>query len=204
MGYNKNSYSAVFGDLCQEIVIKFMTKEYGWTWIAGERNSKVENQGLFSVLKNFVKIRTEKEPKIEFVDTDGWNNLVLMPDELFMSENSYNLTEIKGRDRSSQNGNKDIFEKKVKIDAYSRTKREFQIPVWLIFCLSKGNGYNIYISDIDNAIENASQSYYVQRYGQDEYGNFFEKTYKTYLWKTPAGFKKLNKVLLPENYLEVE
>jgi len=202
----KGSPNALYGDKAQEIVIKYICENYGWKWLAGERNSETKNENIFSMFKNFLKITNKNDLgknigtnlMFEYIDSEGWPiyTFLILPDELFLTPNNKNkFLEIKGRNHSIQQSK--MFEKCNKIDGYSKTKRELNTPVFLVFCIEKINGYNIYSADIDEAIFLAQKStrYYLDSNRQEVYC-------PVYVWETPKGFDKINKNIIPLDYLD--
>lgn len=204
MGFDKDSENAKFGFLCQEITIDFLQREYGWEYVSGDRNGKIQNEtGFKRAIKNFLKIRTnERGQQIIFTDSDGWENSVLMPDCLFCYDDwndEYRMIEVKGRRREDDKG---LYEKKVKIDEYLVAKNTLNIPTWLIFCVEFDGTFDLYCCEIEKAISLAvvEKRYYIVD-GEDYDGlpGRFKKHYSVYLWKTPKGFEKLNKFPIVPN-----
>lgn len=93
-------------------------------------------------------------------------------------------------------------ERKRKIDSYLRARENLNIPVWLVVCIKKNNGYNLFMADINTAIENSE---IVVRFEsvRDEYGDICQgDAFYAYKWKSSKGFSILNNIPLPKNYLD--
>lgn len=198
--YKSGSDNANFGDLTQEIVIKYLREVYDWKWLAGERNSKVINEKEFSFLKNFSTVVKDSGTRLmfEYIDDEGWKtrSYILMPDELFISKSgNKEFVEVKGR-RDEKDEKKYFYEDVWKINQYSKLKREHFVPVWLTFCIKFSKGYNIYFCDVDEAISLSTNFSY--------YDKEKEKYIPCYRWNSPKGFIKLNvNGYIPLNYLEL-
>lgn len=206
--YAEGSERVLYGNYIQELVVKFLEENLEYTWVAGERNSKVMNEKEFSFLKGFSRIETTKQKGrclvFRNISDEGFENdsYILLPDELFIKNNIKEFIEVKGRN-IDKSKNKYFTVKKFNMDSYSELKRIHRVPVWIIFCLETNSGFNLFFADVDDAIELAKDVPFQEIIGYDEYGSPCYKNVRYYKWDSSKGFRKLNEEIIPLNYLDL-
>ena len=147
------SWSQCFshGNKMQEVFVEYMEDNYGYKFLAGDRNGKTQNIDYIEETLRCQYISPQREingPMVRMKCSDGIYRNFVMPDELMISNNKHQLFDVKNR----KIGN--LFEKYGVLDDYRMVGENSGIPVFisLIIWNNELEKYDVYIRNVRNIL----------------------------------------------------